>query len=115
MRQYGAVVESAELLMGLTWLAPGTLYPPHAHDAAEVYQMLVGGGKWGPTADLLEPQPPGSFRDHPSAAPHTIKAPANAPMLAWYAWTGDLGGRFWFCDCDVGYDILATIKAVQEL
>ena len=25
--------------MGLTWLAPGVFYPPHAHDAKEVYQM----------------------------------------------------------------------------
>ena len=77
------MVESPELLMGLTWLAPGTFYPQHAHDAAEVYQMLLGCGEWGQTAGSLAPQRPGTFRDHPSSTPHTIKAPADAPMLAW--------------------------------
>eukprot|EP01052_Picozoa_sp_SAG31_P016786 SAG31_NODE_1125_length_9770_cov_2.732499_5_plen_468_part_00 len=136
MRRYGAILESTELLMGLTWLAPGTFYPQHAHDAAEVYQMLLGAmlrhvpfhlkhlkkhlwcisgcGEWGQTVDLLQIQTPGTFRDHPSATPHTIRAPADTPLLAWYAWTGDLGGEFWFCDCNAGDPFLATIATAKE-
>ena len=106
--RYGAVFESTELLMGLTYLAPGTFYPQHAHDAAEVYQMLLGTGRWGQTPDMLVEQPPGSFVIHPAALPHTIEAPASnagtaaVPLLAFYAWTGRLDGKFWFCNCHAG-------------
>lgn len=29
---------------GLVWLAPGTFYPPHAHDALEMYHVISGQG-----------------------------------------------------------------------
>merc|ERR1711962_1114778 len=71
--ELGAQYESDEVYVGLTWLAPGTLYPPHAHDAAEVYQILVGSASWGPTPTYTHVQDPGSFIFHGPGLPHTIQ------------------------------------------
>merc|ERR1712046_71617 len=97
--RYGAQFPSDKLLIGLTYLAASTVYPQHAHDAAEVYQMMLGVSEWGPTFNHLSVMNPGSFLVHPSAAPHAIRAPLDKPLLAIYAWTGNIKGRFWFCDC----------------
>uniref|UniRef100_A0A7S4SJ91 Methyltransferase type 11 domain-containing protein n=1 Tax=Alexandrium monilatum TaxID=311494 RepID=A0A7S4SJ91_9DINO len=114
LRRYGASFESDEILVGLTWLAPGTFYPQHAHDAAELYQMMVGTGAWGPTQGHLEPMPPGRFLSIPSASPHTVQAPADGPLLAVYAWTGRLNGRFWFCDCALGDKYSSDINKIAS-
>ena len=100
--QYGAQFLSDKLLVGLTWLAPGTQYPPHAHHAQEVYHILIGSAAWGPTKDTLEQKKPGSFIFHPSAMPHTIHVPESEPLLAIYAWTGQISGKFWFGDSECG-------------
>ena len=100
--QYGAQFLSDKLLVGLTWLAPGTQYPPHAQHAQEVYHILIGSAAWGPTKDTLEQKKPGSFIFHPSAMPHTIHVPESEPLLAIYAWTGQIGGKFWFGDSECG-------------
>ena len=100
--QYGAQFLSDKLLVGLTWLAPGTQYPTHAQHAHEVYHIRIGSAAWGPTHDTLEQKKPGSFIFHRSAMPHTIHVPESEPLLAIYAWTGQIGGKFWFGDSESG-------------
>mmetsp|Transcript_104962 Transcript_104962/g.203160 ORF Transcript_104962/g.203160 Transcript_104962/m.203160 type:complete len:480 (+) Transcript_104962:60-1499(+) len=112
LERYGASFISDELLVGLTWLAPGTFYPQHAHEAREVYQMIAGTGSWGPTKLHLEAYPPGRFLVIPSATPHTIQAPAAKSLLAVYAWTGQVKGKFWFCDCTPGDRYVADINKI---
>ena len=50
----------------------------------------------------------------PSVQPHTIVCPANSDLLAVYAWTGDLGGKFWFGDPASGERWAGDINAVAR-
>ena len=70
---FGAVVESQEMYIGLTYLSPGTTYPQHAHDATELYFTLLGSAMWGPSLRHLEMVPPGQYILHSSAQPHAFK------------------------------------------
>ena len=112
--EYGAQFLSEKLLLGLTWLAPGTQYPPHAHHAQEVYHILLGSAAWGPAQDSVEVVRPGSFIFHPSAMPHTIQVPKAEPLLALYAWTGQLGGQFWFGDSECGEEFAGDINKIED-
>jgi len=51
---------------------------------------------------------------HPSAAPHAICAPLDKPLLAVYAWTGQVNGKFWFCDCCAGNAYLSDINKISD-
>ena len=72
-RTLGAVVESDEMYIGLTYLSPGTTYPQHAHDSTELYFTLLGSAMWGPSLRHLELVPPGKFILHSSAQPRAFK------------------------------------------
>ena len=111
---YGAQYLSDKLLVGLTWLAPGTQYPPHAHHAQEVYHVLIGSAAWGPTKDILEEKKPGTYIFHPSAMPHAIHVPKEDPLLAIYAWTGQIGGKFWFGDLECGKRFAGDVNNVDD-
>ena len=72
-RALGAVLESNEMYIGLTYLSPGTTYPQHAHDATELYFTLLGSAKWGPSLRHLENIEPGNYILHSSAQPHAFE------------------------------------------
>ena len=71
-RELGAVVESDEMYLGLTYLSPGTTYPQHAHDSTELYFTISGSAKWGPSLRHLKTVTPGNFVLHCSAQPHAF-------------------------------------------
>ena len=72
-RTLGAVLESDEMYIGLTYLSPGTTYPQHAHDATEMYFTILGSAMWGPSLRHLEVVQPGKYVLHSSAQPHAFK------------------------------------------
>ena len=72
-RALGAVLESNEMYIGLTYLSPGTTYPQHAHNATELYFTLLGRAMWGPSLRHLAVVQPGSYILHSSAQPHAFK------------------------------------------
>ena len=72
-RTLGAVLESDEMYIGLTFLSPGTTYPQHAHDATELYFTLLGSARWGPSLRHLKVVQPGNYVLHSSAQPHAFK------------------------------------------
>ena len=80
--------QSDGLRLGLTLIAPGTHYPPHAHPAIETYLVLAGTAVWrlGETAAA---QPPGALILHPSDMAHAMETGAE-PLLAIWSWRGDL-------------------------
>ena len=63
----------------MIYLTPGTFYPPHAHDAIELYHPVIGDALWGPSKKYLKPVDPDNFVLHPSALPHAFEV-YNGPM-----------------------------------
>lgn len=114
---FGAQFTSKQIYAGLVWLAPGTHYPPHAHHAMELYHVISGIAKWGPTEEFLEVRRPGEVFIHQPAQPHMMVVPENEFMLAAYAWIEDgIDGSYWWCDSTLGkkYTDVGSVKNSQE-
>ena len=75
--------------VGLLYLAPATMYPPHAHPAEEAYHLLGGMSEWQAGSAALTWRSPGERIEHPSGASHSMRS-GPTPMLALYVWRGDL-------------------------
>ena len=71
-RELGAIIESEQIFLGLTYLSSGTTYPQHAHDATELYYTLLGSAGWGPSLRHLTTVHPGNFILHSTAQPHAF-------------------------------------------
>ncbi len=86
-------VPSVALACGVLLLAPGVMYPAHAHQAEEVYLPLSGTAEWQQGGGSFAPAPPGSVISHAPWVPHAMRAGAE-PMLALYLWRGgDLAAK----------------------
>jgi len=84
----GGPYRSDRMRLGLTLVAPETLYPMHAHPARELYGIVSGRALW--TAGTTRRRPgPGEFVLHPSGVPHAMQTGAEA-LLAIYSWSGDI-------------------------
>lgn len=102
----GARYNSTQLAMGITWIAPGTLYPQHQMHQAETYQVISGASSWGPSPKDFSPLSPGDFISFVPAEPHAVQVPGDQPLVAVFGWTGNLAGDHWFSNPEVGgFDI----------
>jgi hypothetical protein len=81
-------VPSRELAAGLLLLGPHTCYPPHRHEAEEVYVPLAGTAGWRRGAAPWIHAPPGSVIHHPRWMTHSMQTGAE-PLLAAYLWRSD--------------------------
>ena len=79
---------SGELALGVLLLAPGTVYPAHAHPAEEVYLPLAP-ARWQRGEEGWRDRRAGDLVHHPSGMVHATQA-GEAPLLALYLWLGDL-------------------------
>jgi quercetin dioxygenase-like cupin family protein len=83
-----APLAAPDCRVGFTLMAPGTLYPMHAHPAVELYLVIAGHAQWTtPESDRIVP--PGGFVLHQSDQPHAMRTHAE-PLLALYAWQGNI-------------------------
>ncbi|MDR3054808.1 MAG: cupin domain-containing protein [Zoogloeaceae bacterium] len=83
-----APFKSKKVCIGLTAIGAGLLYPAHNHPAVETYLVLSGTARW--TANgITQAHPPGTLILHPSNITHAMEA-TNEPLLAAYAWTGEV-------------------------
>jgi quercetin dioxygenase-like cupin family protein len=80
---------SDRLRLGLTLIAPGTHYPPHAHPAIETYLVIAGTALWRLGTAAAAAQPPGALIFHPSGLAHAMQTGAE-PLLAICSWRGDV-------------------------
>jgi quercetin dioxygenase-like cupin family protein len=81
-----APFRSDSVCLGLTLIAPRTLYPSHRHPAIETYYVVAGTALW--TLDgTSHVNPPGTHILHPSQAVHSMQTHAE-PLLAIYSWSG---------------------------
>ena len=82
---------------GLYLQAPETYYPSHWHRAEELYYVLSGTALWQQGARTLTPKPPGALVHHAPDEPHVMQTGA-APLLAMWAWIGDLSDSYRIAD-----------------
>jgi quercetin dioxygenase-like cupin family protein len=83
-----APITSDVVCLGITLIAPHTLYPLHRHPAIETYFVLSGTATWT-AAGRAEKHPPGTFILHPSNIDHAMET-HDEPLLAAYTWSGDV-------------------------
>jgi len=107
----GARYISTQLALGITWIAPGTLYPQHQMHQAEMYQIISGASSWGPSPKDFSPLSPGDFISFVPAEPHAVTVPGDQPLVAVFGWTGNLKGDHWFSNPDVGGWEIQDFKA----
>ncbi len=81
-----APFHSDAVCLGLTLIAPRTLYPAHRHPAVELYHVLTGTAAWTLNG-VARDNPPGAFILHSSQAVHAMET-RDEPLLALYTWSG---------------------------
>jgi quercetin dioxygenase-like cupin family protein len=83
-----APFRSGEVCLGVTFLAPGTVYPAHRHPAVELYRIVAGRPQWTVEDETHQREPP-TIILHQSGAVHAMTTEGEA-LLAIYSWTGDI-------------------------
>jgi hypothetical protein len=76
---------SDRLACGVLLLGPNTAYPPHRHEAEEVYVPLVGRALWQRGGGRFRTEEEGGIIHHAAFEPHAMQTEA-APLLALYLW-----------------------------
>ncbi|QYZ69779.1 dimethylsulfonioproprionate lyase family protein [Neotabrizicola shimadae] len=79
-------VQDDGLILGFVLFAPGTFYPPHAHQGIFESYLSVA-GHWAQNDGGVEQ--PGSLVFNPPGTRHFITTGHNGPCLLAYAWVGE--------------------------
>lgn len=86
-------IPSTRVAAGFLLLGPEVTYPPHAHEAAEVYLPLSGVAWWQQGDGDFAQVPVGQAIWHAPWVPHAMRTGAE-PLLALYLWRGgDLAAK----------------------
>lgn len=86
-------VPSQTLACGVLLLAPGVIYPSHAHQAEELYLPLSGVAAWQMGDAEFAPVMPGQVVHHAPWVPHAMRC-GPEPLAALYLWRGgDLAAK----------------------
>ena len=72
-KDLGSIIEAEDFEIGIIYLASGAEYPPHAHEAVELYHTILGTALWGPSKRHLKPVHPDTLVLHPNSRPHAFK------------------------------------------
>jgi len=70
---------SKHLACGVLLLGPHVTYPPHRHEADEIYVPLAGTAAWKHGNDRWRERLPGSVIHHARYEPHAMQTPARSP------------------------------------
>jgi hypothetical protein len=76
---------SERIACGFLILGPSTHYPPHRHEAEEVYFPLSGTAAWQQGDGGFMERPPGTLIHHARGEPHAMRTGVS-PLLALYLW-----------------------------
>jgi hypothetical protein len=76
-----------QISCGVLVLGPDTFYPPHRHEAEEIYLPLAGTAEWrqGDDDASWRRRSPGTLIHHSSEEPHAMRT-GDEPLLAMYLW-----------------------------
>jgi len=83
------LASSSIITCGLYFQSAGTIYPSHYHAAEELYFVVSGTAQWQKGDQAFVPRAPGDLIHHLSMEPHAMTT-LDAPLLAVWAWLGDL-------------------------
>lgn len=87
----GAGIGAAQISCGVLVLGPNTFYPPHRHEAEEIYLPLAGTAEWLKGDGVWRRRRPGTLIHHSSEETHAMRT-GEQPLLAMYLWrSADLG------------------------
>lgn len=79
----GGLEERDDLMLGMTLIAPGVLYPDHTHPPEEVYLALTQGEWWNARMPWTNPGSDGLIYNPPGIV-HAMRAlPGNAFLALW--------------------------------
>jgi hypothetical protein len=81
-------VPSKHLACGVLLLGPHVTYPPHRHEADEIYVPLAGTAGWKHGDDPWRQRLPGSVIHHGRYEPHSMQT-GEEPLLALYLWRSE--------------------------
>ena len=81
-------VPSKHLACGVLLLGPHVTYPPHRHEADEIYVPLAGTAAWKHGSDRWRERLPGSVIHHAPYVPHAMQT-GREPLLALYLWRSE--------------------------
>ena len=81
--------DSHDVIVGLALQGPEVFYPPHYHEARELYIVIGGTAEWQKGDGAWVYRPPGSVIWHESNESHAMRT-TDEPFLAVFAWIGDL-------------------------
>jgi len=97
-KYFCTIVNFADFKMGFLYLGSNTNYPRHAHTPEEIYHVVAGNcvrlckpGKETKMANV------GDIWVHESEEGHGLQT-ENSPVLIAWAWMGNMGGNYYFCD-----------------
>jgi hypothetical protein len=79
---------SKRLACGVLLLGPRVTYPPHRHEADEVYVPLAGTAAWLQGNDRWRERLPGSVIHHARHESHAMRT-GQEPLLALYLWRSE--------------------------
>ena len=87
----GSGIGAAQISCGVLVLGPNTFYPPHRHEAEEIYLPLAGTAEWLKGDGVWRHRRPGTLIHHSSEETHAMRT-GEQPLLAMYLWrSADLG------------------------
>lgn len=81
----GGAVPSRTCAVGFLILGPGIEYPPHHHEALELYLPLAGRAAWWQARSGWQDVEPGETVRHDAWEPHAMRT-GREPLLALYLW-----------------------------
>ena len=95
LQQYGwvkflgpdAYWHSDQLSSGLLFLGPKITYPPHSHEAEELYLPISGDAEWYYKGQGWLLRPAGTLIHHASGIQHGTRT-LGEPLIALYLWRG---------------------------
>jgi hypothetical protein len=76
---------SEHLACGVLLLGPQLTYPPHWHEAEEIYVPLAGAASWKCGSEAWRERRPGTVIHHARHEPHAMRTGASS-LLALYLW-----------------------------
>ena len=84
-------IGAAQISCGVLVLGPNTFYPPHRHEAEEIYLPLAGTAEWLKGDGVWRHRRPGTLIHHSNEETHAMRT-GEQPLLAMYLWrSADLG------------------------
>ncbi len=86
----GGIAFREDAALGLLLIGPHNYYPPHRHPAQETYLVVAGEADWWRQGEPWRTLPAAAFVHHEPNVVHAMRT-SGQPLLALYAWSGEVG------------------------